>query len=65
MKIVIVKGQEMGTNCWSAVRHTGGECCRVDRCKYPEKAKCKAYQTKRVYHQERIHADGWKEKLNA
>jgi hypothetical protein len=42
-KISVVSSSEVGTNCGAAERFTGGECQRIDTCKYPEKKTCKAY----------------------
>lgn len=60
MKHQIVKASELGTNCWRAVRFTGGECSRVLTCDYPEKEKCHAYQEvrKRVTIKTKVHANG-------
>jgi hypothetical protein len=38
----IVRFGELG-NCWAPGRFTGGECKRVEECKYPEKKTCKAF----------------------
>lgn len=46
MKAKFVSSQVMGTNCWLAIRFSGGECKRMDSCKYPEKKTCKASQIK-------------------
>lgn len=42
-KVAVVSSSEVGTNCWKAVRFTGGECKMINTCKYPEKKTCKAY----------------------
>jgi hypothetical protein len=62
MKHKVIKSSELGTNCWRAVRFTGGECQRVESCQYPEKATCLAYQTKTrlSYRKERTHASSGK-----
>jgi hypothetical protein len=57
MKTMSVKASELGTNCWLAVRFSGGECKTVERCKYPEKKTCKAYKDAQVYSVKRIYAD--------
>ena len=42
----IVRLKDLG-QCWSVARHVGGPCSSVYRCKYPEKASCKAVQWQR------------------
>jgi len=42
-KVAVVSSSTVGMNCWEAARFTGGECQRIDTCKYPEKKTCKAY----------------------
>ena len=50
MKYAIVNSKELGTNCWSAVRFTGGaRCHRWDDCTYPEKKTCKAREAEIEY----------------
>jgi len=46
MKMSTVTSSQLGTNCCAPRRFNGGECYRLGRCTYPEKATCKAYQTK-------------------
>lgn len=43
MKKAVVSSAGLGS-CWSPSRFTEGECDRLHRCKYPEKATCKAYK---------------------
>lgn len=43
MRTAIVNSKELGTNCWLAVRFTGGVCLRCEHCTYPEKVKCRAW----------------------
>jgi len=43
MKTAVVKASQLGSNCWSSHRFTGGECKRLEECKYPEKQTCRAY----------------------
>lgn len=53
MKYAIVSSKELGTNCWLPQRfiETSERCQRWDRCKYPEKARCKARQAEIAYHE--------------
>ena len=39
---IITTAKELGTNCWLSYRFLGGECKRVEACKYPEKKECRA-----------------------
>lgn len=46
----IVTLEELGTNCWLAIRFTGGgRCQRVMDCTYPERKTCKAVQAEIDY----------------
>ena len=56
MKTKIIKSSELGNKCWSARRWLGGECKRLERCKYPEKETCKAYITKTVSYKRKKYA---------
>lgn len=52
---VSVSQKELGTNCWSPARFIEGHrCVRIMRCKYPEKASCKALDAEIIYLQEQI-----------
>jgi len=42
-RVSVASSSMVGTNCWKAARFTGGECPRINTCKYPEKKTCKAY----------------------
>ena len=57
MKVTVISSSVLGGHCWSAARVCGGECLKVDKCRYPEERKtCKAHMDKRVYRNERIFA---------
>lgn len=54
MEHEVVSSKEVGTNCWSAARFCPAtRCTRVMRCKYPEKATCKAVYAELEYLRER------------
>lgn len=49
----------LGSNCWSAIRFTGGQRCqRWDICDYPEKQTCKAREAEIKYHEGLIGRQG-------
>jgi len=64
MKTGIITTKQLGLNCWRPERFIGGECPRLERCKYPEKRTCKAFKNIQVKHTVRIHANGKDERGN-
>jgi hypothetical protein len=47
-KVRIINSSELG-NYWSPARFCGGRCANVERCKLPERDKCKAVEAERKY----------------
>ncbi len=60
MKTAIVNASTLGTNCWTARRFCGGECPRLEECKYPEKVDCQAHiqKNKRIVVKRKLMANG-------
>jgi hypothetical protein len=43
LKYAIMASSLLGSNCWRAIRITGGECKRLKTCTFPEKKTCEAH----------------------